>query len=121
MTDRFTITTTDGITLECRIDSPEEPTRVTVFCHPHPLHGGSMMAPLMIAVTRRLVERGHKVLRFNFRGTGASTGEHDYGEAEQKDVAAAVLHAEEFGLPVGVAGSQRSEVMAPNDQPATPT
>lgn len=63
-----------------------------------------MNAPLMIGVTRRLVDRGHTVLRFNFRGTGSSTGEHDFGEGEQHDVAAAVKLAWERGLPVGLVG-----------------
>ena len=63
-----------------------------------------MNAPLMIAVTTQLVGRGHSVLRFNFRGTGASTGTHDYGEAEQHDVAAAVKAAETRRLPVGLSG-----------------
>ena len=85
MTERLTITTSDGVTLEVRIDSPDAPERLTVFCHPHPLHGGSMNAPLMIGVTQRLIERGHSVLRFNFRGTGQSGGSHDYGEAEQDE------------------------------------
>jgi alpha/beta superfamily hydrolase len=104
MTERFTITTTDGITLESRIDSADHPDRVTVFCHPHPLHGGSMMAPLMVGVTKRLVERNHKVLRFNFRGTGSSTGSHDHGESEQSDVTAAVEYASRLEIPVGLAG-----------------
>lgn len=98
------MTTSDGITLETRIDSPDSPERVTVFCHPHPLHGGSMNAPLMIGVARRLNERGHTVIRFNFRGTGESTGEHDRGDAEQLDVAAAVEHARGLGLALGLAG-----------------
>lgn len=63
-----------------------------------------MNAPLMIAVSSRLVERGHAVLRFNFRGTGSSTGEHDYGEGELEDVAAAMRLAEDRGLPPGIAG-----------------
>jgi alpha/beta superfamily hydrolase len=104
MTERVRMTTSDGVTLETRIDSPDSPERVTVFCHPHPQHGGSMNAPLMIGVARRLNERGHTVIRFNFRGTGESTGEHDNGEAEQLDVAAAVEHARRIGLPLGLAG-----------------
>ncbi|MGB7860220.1 MAG: hypothetical protein WBM90_06955 [Acidimicrobiia bacterium] len=63
-----------------------------------------MNAPLMIAVTTRLVERGHVVVRFNFRGTGASSGTHDYGNAEQADITAAFVAAEERGLPVGITG-----------------
>ena len=104
MTERFEIITQDGVTLESRIDSPEHPERMTVFCHPHPLQGGTMLAPLMISVTSRLVERGHRVLRFNFRGTGGSTGTHDFGEGEQYDVDAAIAHARGHELSLGVTG-----------------
>lgn len=63
-----------------------------------------MNAPLMIAVTTRLVERGHSVLRFNFRGTGASTGEHTDARYEHRDVEAAMEHARQAGLPLGLTG-----------------
>ncbi len=104
MTERLDLTTSDGATLEARIDSPDNPARFTVFCHPHPLHGGSMNAPLMIGVTSRLNDRGHAVLRFNFRGTGSSTGRHDYGKAEQADIDSAIELAGSRGLPLGLAG-----------------
>lgn len=104
MTERLTLTTADGVTLEARIDSPDDPTRFTVFCHPHPMDGGTMNAPLMIAVSARLVERGHAVLRFNFRGTGSSGGEHEGGEGELLDASAAVSAGRESGLPLGIAG-----------------
>jgi alpha/beta superfamily hydrolase len=104
MTERLRLSTSDGETLEARIDSPDHPRRITVFCHPHPLQGGSMNAPLMISVAGRLVDRGHAVLRFNFRGTGSSTGTHDEGTAELKDVSAAVELARGRELPVGIAG-----------------
>jgi hypothetical protein len=58
----------------------------------------------MIAVTRRLNDRGHSVLRFNFRGTGASGGAHDEGDAEQLDIGAAVERASMSRLPMGLAG-----------------
>lgn len=104
VTERLTLETTDGVTLETRIDSPANPARVTVFCHPHPLHGGTMNAPLMIAVAGRLVDRRHIVIRFNFRGSGASTGEHDYGQGEQTDITAAIALAESLDLPLGLSG-----------------
>jgi len=63
-----------------------------------------MNAPLMIGVTLRLVELGFSVLRFNFRGTGTSTGSHDHGDAEVLDVAAAVAAARSTGLPLSLAG-----------------
>jgi alpha/beta superfamily hydrolase len=84
----------------------------TVFCHADPKQAGTMNNPLMIAVTRRLVERGHLVVRFNFRGTGASTGAHDHGSAEIGDVSAAVEHARAMGLPVGLAGWSFGGVVA---------
>jgi hypothetical protein len=52
-----------------------------------------MNAPLMVAVTRRLVENGLAVLRFNYRGVGSSTGSWGQGFGELNDVAAAVATA----------------------------
>ncbi|MEX2250492.1 MAG: hypothetical protein WD895_00305 [Acidimicrobiia bacterium] len=104
MSDRIELSTSDGQTLEARWDHASAPIGVTVFCHPHPMDGGSMNAPLMIGVTLRLVERGFSVLRFNFRGTGSSTGSHDQGRSETLDVAAAVEVARRTGLPLGIAG-----------------
>lgn len=104
MSERITVTTSDGETLEARWDRPDDPTGGVVLCHPHPLQGGSMMAPLMIAVAGRLVERGFAVLRFNFRGTGNSTGSHDNGEAEKLDVTAAVDEVRGTGLRLHLSG-----------------
>jgi alpha/beta superfamily hydrolase len=104
MSQREIIDTADGQALEARFDLAANPTSMVVFCHPHPLDRGTMNAPLMIAVTLRLVERGFSVLRFNFRGTGESTGSHDQGDSERLDVAAAVATARERGEPVSIAG-----------------
>ena len=104
MIDRIQLSTTDGETLEARWDRSESPAGVVVFCHPHPQQGGTMMAPLMVAVTTRLTERGFSVLRFNFRGIGASTGTHDNGKAEVLDVAAAIGAAHDTGLTVHLSG-----------------
>jgi alpha/beta superfamily hydrolase len=89
------ISSSGGVVLEGRWDLAPDPVSCLVLCHPHPLHGGTMLAPLLVTVTSRLVERGISVLRFNFRGVGTSTGEHDFGNAEQDDVAAAVALARE--------------------------
>lgn len=105
MSERLELTTEDGITLEARLDRPEgQANRITVFCHAHPLEGGTMNSPLMIAVAQTLTERGHIVLRFNFRGTGSSEGSHGEGKEELADVTAAVEHARTMDLPVGLAG-----------------
>lgn len=96
----------DTVYLEARWDTPESPSSVTVFCHPHPQQQGTMTAPLMNAVTKHLVASGIAVLRFNFRGVGASSGDHGHGIEEMDDVAAAVdlaqgTHPE---LPFGICG-----------------
>jgi alpha/beta superfamily hydrolase len=102
-----TITTVDGIGLESRWNLPaERPQGVAVLCHPHPLDGGTMNAPLMRAVTASLAEDGRAVLRFNFRGVGASEGRWGSGIGEVDDVAAAVAAARRRypDLPLGLAG-----------------
>ncbi len=48
---------------------------------------------------------GFPVLRFNFRGTGLSAGEHDHGRGERDDVRAALDWLDsEFHLPIIFAG-----------------
>lgn len=48
---------------------------------------------------------GFPVLRFNFRGTGHSQGQHDYARGEQDDVRAGLLWLKnEFHLPIIFAG-----------------
>jgi alpha/beta superfamily hydrolase len=104
MIERRIVRTADGESLEARWDRPDRPTGAVVFCHPHPMQGGTMMAPLMVAVTTRLVERGFAVLRFNFRGVGESTGSHDEGRAELQDVEAAAATARASELPLHLSG-----------------
>jgi len=63
-----------------------------VLCHPHPLHGGNMYSNVVSAVAEALWQHDVSTLRFNFRGTGGSTGSHGGGDAEGADVAAAVAY-----------------------------
>lgn len=94
MAAHLSLTTDDGVVLEGRWDRPEtEVGSAVVFCHPHPRFRGTMFAPLMNGVTDHLVARGLAVLRFNFRGTGQSGGEHSGGSAEVNDVDAALGEA----------------------------
>lgn len=61
-----------------------------VVAHPHPLHGGTMHNPVVFHADRELHRIGLTTLRFNFRGVGESGGEHDHGDGERDDVAAAL-------------------------------
>jgi hypothetical protein len=63
-----------------------------VLCHPHPLHGGNMYSNVVSAVAEALWKHDVSTLRFNFRGTGASTGSHGGGDTEDADVTAAVAY-----------------------------
>ena len=100
------IRVSSSVSLESRWDVPAVPERGVVLCHPHPLHRGTMHVPLLEAIAADLVARNVAVLRFNFRGVGRSTGEHDAGLAEIDDVAAALGHARDSypDLDFGVAG-----------------
>ncbi len=80
-------------------------THVAVVCHPHPLYGGTLHNKVVFHTMKALNSFGFPVLRFNFRGTGLSDGEHTNGEGEVEDVRAALDWLEhEFTLPVIFAG-----------------
>jgi len=57
-----------------------------LVCHPHPMGGGTMHNKVVFRTAAGLIDAGLTTLRFNFRGVGASTGEHDEGRGEQQDV-----------------------------------
>ena len=61
-----------------------------VVCHPHPLFGGTLHNKVVFHTMKALNSFGFPVLRFNFRGTGLSEGNHDQGEGEVDDVRAAL-------------------------------
>jgi len=79
-----------GPTLEARLESVSAPRGGFVVCHPHPLYGGDMDNPVMIRAAEVTQAAGYAILRFNFRGAGASDGVHDKGRGEQDDVRAAM-------------------------------
>jgi alpha/beta superfamily hydrolase len=85
---------------EGRADAPF----VTLLSHPHPLGGGTMHNKVVYHAMKVFHGFGWPVLRFNFRGTGLSEGEHD-GRAESADVRAALdwLSAE-YRKPIVAAG-----------------
>ena len=64
--------------------------KAVIICHPHPLYGGDMDNPVVMAIAEAFSEKGATTLRFNFRGTGNSTGAFDNGTGEQEDIRAAL-------------------------------
>jgi alpha/beta superfamily hydrolase len=83
----------------------ENATHAAVVCHPHPLFGGTLHNKVVFHTMKALNSFGFPVLRFNFRGTGLSQGQHDQGNGEVDDVRAALdwLDAE-YHLPLVFAG-----------------
>lgn len=80
-------------------------THAAVICHPHPVFGGTMHNKVVFHTMKALNSFGFPVLRFNFRGTGLSQGEHDNGDGEADDVRAALDWLDhEFHLPIVFAG-----------------
>jgi uncharacterized protein len=83
----------------------ENATHAAVVCHPHPLFGGTLHNKVVFHTMKALNSFGFPVLRFNFRGTGLSHGEHDEGRGEVEDVRAAFEWLDtEFHLPLVSAG-----------------
>jgi uncharacterized protein len=115
-----------GIALEAAVAVPAGATAGVVVCHPHPLYGGDMDNPLVLTVIDACRRAGMATLRFNFRGTGRSTGTHDGGQGEREDVRAALsdlggrlgpaataaLAGYSFGAAVAVAVAAAGEPLA---------
>ncbi len=77
--------------LEAAIQNPgEKPRGGAVFCHPHPVQGGTMHTKAVYRAGQALNQVGLRTLRFNFRGVGFSTGSYDDGIGEEEDVQAAL-------------------------------
>lgn len=68
-------------------NNPNDPNTDTValLCHPNPLFDGTMNNKVVTTMYRFARDSGMHVIRFNFRGVGQSTGEHDYAEGEVVD------------------------------------
>jgi alpha/beta superfamily hydrolase len=93
--------------LEAILKEPRAARGAALVLHPHPLHGGTMHNKVASRAARALYEAGCVALRINFRGTGQSTGSHDYARGgEQEDARTALDYlAENYPtLPIILAG-----------------
>jgi alpha/beta superfamily hydrolase len=89
---------------------------IALICHPNPSQGGTMLNKVVSSLQRTARDSGLATLRFNYRGTGKSAGEHDMNSGEVDDAQAALAWLQEqhpdvpiylFGFSFGgfVAGS----------------
>ncbi|HAP40475.1 MAG TPA: hypothetical protein DCQ94_12085 [Nitrospira sp.] len=107
--------------IELIIDRPAAaPRGAAIIAHPHPLLGGNAEHKVPAMLARTLRNDGWMTLRPNFRGVGATEGEHDEGNGEADDLVAVAarlrdMHADlplvligfSFGGYVQIAVSQK--------------
>jgi len=77
-----------------------------VFAHPHTEYGGTMHTKVVYQAAKALSRIGCAVLRFNFRGAGASAGQFTNGPGEMDDFRAALTAISEKypAVPLWAAG-----------------
>ena len=83
--------------LEAMITLPAAGTpakAIGIVCHPHSLYGGSMKNKVVTTLARVFKDLGAVVIRFNFRGVGASEGAFDHGIGETDDLLAVIQWAQ---------------------------
>jgi uncharacterized protein len=72
--------------------------RGVVITHPHPLYGGNMKNPVVEQIQQSYSQKEFTTLRFNFRGTGNSSGMFDNGVGEMDDVRSALAYLKDLGV-----------------------
>jgi uncharacterized protein len=77
----------DGLLHAGRADGPRA---AVVLAHPHPQYGGTMHTKVVYQAAKAFARIGCAVLRFNFRGAGASAGTFTDGIGEMDDCRAAL-------------------------------
>jgi hypothetical protein len=74
--------------LEVQVDAPAGARTAALWCHPHPLYGGTLDNKVVYTLAAAAQAAGLAAVRFNFRGVGRSGGEHTGGPGEIEDAAA---------------------------------
>ncbi|MGH8355040.1 MAG: alpha/beta hydrolase [Pseudomonas sp.] len=87
------------------LDQPQA-RGLALICHPNPVQGGSMLNKVVSTLQRTARDAGYATLRFNYRGVGASAGQHDLsrGEVDDAEAAAAWLCAQHPGRALSLFG-----------------
>lgn len=93
--------------IETDINAPPAPFRgLALIAHPNPVQGGTKDNKVVATLAKVFFNLGYVALRPNFRGVGASAGEHDKGVGETGDLVTVIDYARRrFGvLPMLLAG-----------------
>ena len=106
--ETVSLETLDGLSIEADVirTDADAPRATVVIGHPHPLHGGDRHNHVVGALQRAAWSLGCHSIAPDFRGAGNSFGEHDGGDAERLDLAAACELADllETDVPIVASG-----------------
>lgn len=91
-----------SVAVDTTTDLP--PRGLAVICHPHPLQGGTMDNKVVTTLARALVQRGWRVVRFDYRGVRQSAGSWDEGRGEVDDALAVIAAHRVAGEPLVLGG-----------------
>src|SRR3954465_14120626 len=73
--------------IETDINDPGESRRgIALIAHPNPVQGGTKDNKVVTTLAKAFFNLGYVAARPNFRGIGASAGEHDAGRGEADDL-----------------------------------
>lgn len=72
---------------------PENAKALVVYSHPHPSFGGDMSNNAVRLPCHFLNRAGYATLRYDFRGSGLSGGQHDGGKGARDDILVAITEA----------------------------
>lgn len=75
-----------------------------LVCHPHPQYGGTMHNKVTYRIAKAFSDKGHPVLRFNFRGVDLSEGKWANGVGEVEDAKACIDWLSERHSDIWLAG-----------------
>ena len=93
--------------IETDINDPGPHRRgIALIAHPNPVQGGTKDNKVVTTLAKAFYNLGYVAARPNFRGVGASAGDHDHGTGETEDLLAVAAHlTQRYGdLPLVLAG-----------------
>jgi hypothetical protein len=80
--------------IETDINDPGEARRgIALIAHPNPVQGGTKDNKVVTTLAKTFFSLGYVAVRPNFRGVGASAGNHDEGRGETEDLLAVAAYA----------------------------
>lgn len=118
VTETVYLETIDGVSIEADVlrTDASRVQAIVVIGHPHPLYGGDKTNHVVRALQEAAYALDCHSIAIDFRGVGNSGGQHDDGDSERLDLAAACELADllEADCPIVMTGYSFGAVVALN-------